>query len=92
MSEKLDEYIHDCMTNKIIDIYSFFSERQLKLLEKIDLKIENVKYTINEFDKIQSKLLEIYHSKALQDKKGITKETCSDLLDILYKVASKYNI
>lgn len=92
MSEKLEKYIHDCMTKEKIDMYSFFSERQLLLLEKIDLKIENKKYTINEFDKKESALLELYNVDSLRAEKGITKEQCSELLDVFDKISKEYKI
>ena len=65
MSKKLDQYMQDCISKKILDIYNFFTNEQLQTLNKLDIIIENKKYTINDYDTMQEKLLEFYNSKEL---------------------------
>lgn len=92
MSKKLDEYMHDCISKKILDIYNFFTKEQLQILNKLGIVIENKKYTINDYDIMQSKLLKFYNSKELLQTKGVTPEECHKLIDIFYKIADKYEI
>lgn len=92
MSKKLDQYMQDCISKKILDIYNFFTKEQLQTLNKLDIIVVNKKYTINDYDTMQEKLLKFYNSKELLQTKGVTPEECHKLIDIFYKIADKYEI
>lgn len=92
MSEKLDKFIENCMSNKILDIYNFFTNKQIMLLEKLDIKLENRKYTINEYDILDGKVRCFFKSKDLLMEKGISKEEYDELLSIINKIAEKYEL
>lgn len=92
MSDKLDKLMKNCVSKAILDIYNFFTKEQIKSLEKLGIILENRKYTINEFDKLDEKIREYYKSEDKLKQKGILKQEYLSLLDVLNNIAIKYEL
>ena len=45
MSEELDKFKKDYFSNRILEIYLFFTKEQLEILNKLGIKVENKKYS-----------------------------------------------
>ena len=89
MSEELDKFKKDYFSNRILEIYLFFTKEQLEILNKLGIKVENKKYSTFEFDEIQSKIVLI---KTKLKEKGISDIEYEQLLNVLDKISEKYNI
>ncbi len=92
MSDKLDKLMKNCVSKAILDIYNFFTKEQIKSLEKLGIILENRKYTINEFDKLDEKIREYYKSEDKLKQMGILKQEYLSLLDVLNNIAIKYEL
>ncbi len=61
MVHKNYEKWHEAYTNdKIVDLKSFFSEKQLEILAKLDIIIRDELYTYYELDMFERSLLDYY--------------------------------
>ena len=67
-------------------LFLFDIEEQIKSLEKLGIILENRKYTINEFDKLDEKIREYYKSEDKLKQKGILKQEYLSLLDVLNNI------
>lgn len=92
MSEKLDKFIKDCTSKEILDIYHFFTNEQIEILEKLDLKLENKKYTIYEFDILDGNIRKYFKSQDILNQKGISEKEYDLLLKVLNKIAEEYKL
>lgn len=92
MSDKLDKLMKNCVSKAILDIYNFFTKEQIKSLEKLGIILENRKYTINEFDKLDGKIREYYKSEDKLKQMGFLKQEYLSLLDVLNNIAIKYEL
>ena len=48
--------MEDCTSVKDLEIYHFFTEEQIKIIEKLEQKVEYKKYSIYEFDILEELL------------------------------------
>ena len=64
----------------------------IKSLEKLGIILENRKYTINEFDKLDGKIREYYKSEDKLKQMGILKQEYLSLLNVLNNIAIKYEL
>ena len=92
MSEKLDKFKENYFSNRILEIYRFFTKEQLEILNKMEIKVENKKYSTFEFDEIQSKIILYYKDRKQLKEKGISDSEYESILEILDKISDKYNI
>ncbi len=72
---------------KKIDLKKFLTDDEIKILEELDILIENKIYTNYEVDLIEEKLLFYYNnSKEFLIKKNVTRKQYKKLLNIFNKI------
>lgn len=80
---------------KKLNIYSYFTEKQLNILQKLFIKIENRLYSEREFFQFEMYLYDAYektiYGEMIQGKvlksKNITIEQYKTILDIFHKIS-----
>lgn len=90
--EKYNNLRHKYLNENIINIYTHLTQKQLKTLEKLKIKVENELYTIHDFDKKQSELLECNNNKNKLIDACVSLEECDEIINIFYKIADEYNL
>lgn len=90
--EKYNNLRHKYLNEKIINIYTHLTKKQLKTLEKLKIKVKNELYTVHDFDQKQSELLEYNNNKNKLIDACVSSEECDEIINIFYKIADKYNL
>lgn len=92
MSEKLNKIREDYFSNKILDIYHFFTKEQLEIMNKLGEIVEDKKYSTYDFDVLQSNIIKYYKEREKLKEKNVTNEEYEDILIVLDKISENYNI
>ncbi len=92
MSEKLDKFIEDCTSIKELEIYHFFTKEQIEIIEKLEQKVENKKYSIYEFDILEDAILDYLKSPDKLAEKGISQEAYTQLINTFKEICKKYKL
>ena len=92
MSKKLDKFMEDCTSVKDLEIYHFFTKEQIEIIEKLEQKVENRKYSIYEFDIIEDAILNYLKSPDKLSEKGITQESYNQLINTFKEICKKYKL
>lgn len=92
MSKKLDKFMEDCTSVKDLEIYHFFTKEQIEIIEKLEQKVENRKYSIYEFDIIEDAILNYLKSPDKLSDKGITQEEYNQLINTFKEICKKYKL
>ncbi|MBR2743931.1 MAG: hypothetical protein IKE01_01360 [Clostridia bacterium] len=92
MSDKLNKFREEYFSNEVLDIYDFFTKEQLKVIEKLGLKIENKKYSIYDFDVLAMDFFKFYKEKEKLKDKGIEVQDYMDILAIFEKINDINNL
>lgn len=74
-----------------VDIYNYFTRKQIETLARLKIKIEDELYTIYDFDQKQSELLK-YNNKVNLNNIGITLEEYNEIVNIFYTIADEYKL
>lgn len=90
--EKYNNLRHKYLNEKIINIYTHLTQKQLKTLEKLKIKVKNELYTVHDFDQKQSELLEYNNNKNKLIDACVSSEECDEIIKIFYKIADEYNL
>lgn len=80
------------INKKEIDIYNHFTKKQIEILSKLNIIIENKLYTIYDFDIKQSELLKYINSKQILTNTGITDDEYNEIINIFYKISDEYKL
>lgn len=92
MSKKLDRFMEDCTSVKDLEIYHFFTKEQIKIIEKLEQKVENKKYSIYEFDILEDAILDYLKSPNKLTENGITQEEYNQLINTFKEICNKYQL
>ena len=65
------------------DIYNHFTKKQIEILAKLNIIIENKLYTIYDFDIKQSELLKYINNKQILTNTGITDDEYNEIMNIV---------
>ncbi len=80
------------INKKEIDIYNHFTKKQIEILSKLNIIIENKLYTIYDFDIKQSELLKYINNKQILTNTGITDDEYNEIINIFYKISDEYKL
>lgn len=80
------------INKKEIDIYNHFTKKQIEILSKLNIIIENKLYTIYDFDIKQSELLKYINNKQTLINTGITDDEYNEIINIFYKISDEYKL
>ncbi len=73
------------INKKEIDIYNYLTQKQIEILSKLNIIIENKLYTIYDFDIKQSELLKYINNKQKLYDINITDEEYNEIINIFIK-------
>ena len=80
--------------SRVIYIYNFFNKNDFKILEKLNITVEDKKYTESEYDVIKF-FLNLYYSKKYDEEEEkameVLEDRCEDLMSKVESVISDYN-
>ena len=77
---------------KEIDIYNHFTKKQIEILSKLNIIIENKLYTIYDFDIKQSEVVKYINNKQILTNTGITDDEYNEIINIFYKISDEYKL
>lgn len=80
------------INKKKIDIYNYLTQKQIEILSKLNIIIENKLYTIYDFDIKQSELLKYINNKQKLYDINITDEEYNEIINIFYKISDEYKL
>jgi len=80
------------INKKEIDIYNYLTQKQIEILSKLNIIIENKLYTIYDFDIKQSELLKYINNKQKLYDINITDEEYNEIINIFYKISDEYKL
>ena len=80
------------INKKELDIYNYFTKKQIEILSKLNIIIENKLYTIYDFDIKQSELLKYINNKQILTNTGITDDEYNEIINIFYKISDEYKL
>lgn len=80
------------INKKEIDIYNYLTQKQIEILSKLNIIIENKLYTIYDFDIKQSELLKYINNKQKLYDINITNEEYNEIINIFYKISDEYKL
>lgn len=80
------------INKKEIDIYNHFTKKQIEILSKLNIIIENKLYTIYDFDIKQSELLKYINNKQILTNTGIIDDEYNEIINIFYKISDEYKL
>ena len=80
------------INKKELDIYNHFTKKQIEILSKLNIIIENKLYTIYDFDIKQSELLKYINNKQILTNTGITDDEYNEIINIFYKISDEYKL
>lgn len=98
--KNLEDWEEKYWNKKEIDLYKYFSKKDLELLKKLDIQLENSLYTQREYELINSKILKYYKentkgypipSKELIDT-DVSFNDYKHLLEIFNKISIDYKL
>lgn len=102
MNKKFDyeKWYNEYCNKKFIDVYKYFNEYDIKILNRLNIIIEKKLYTEREFELMDMDLYtyyeynekdEIIQSKLLEDK-SVSLEEYKKVLDIFSKICIDYSL
>lgn len=80
------------INKKEMDIYNHFTKKQIEILSKLNIIIENKLYTVYDFDIKQSELLKYINNKQILTNTGITDDEYNEIINIFYKISDEYKL
>lgn len=92
MSKELNNFIEDCTSKEILEIYHFFTKEQIETIKKLGQNLENKKYTIYEFDILEDDIINYLKSPEELSNKGVSEQEYKQLLDVFKKICNQYEL
>ena len=92
MDEKVNNFRKDYFSNECIDIYHFFTKEQLQVLNKLNLKIEDKKYSLYDFDVLEMEIMKYYKDREKLKEKAITDKEYEKIIEIFDKIKEEKNV
>lgn len=99
-NKSIKEIKNEYVNNPKIDLIKFLREKDLDILKKFGIEVQNKSYTEYEYQIIEMKLYDYYKKYdnpcVVKNKKliqfGINKKQYEEILDIFNKISSYYNL
>ena len=92
MEEKVNNFRKNYFSNDCIDIYHFFKKDQLQVLNKLNLKIEDKKYSLYDFDLLEMEIMKYYKDREKLKEKAITDKEYEIIIEIFDKIKEEYKV